>query len=88
MFIADNIIILNQYNSFIHEKSCFKISAVVFLTLKDKQYFFKVDVTNSVDFTTADLIKKSIETSVNISLNDNSIMTVSDLIIHKLLEFK
>ena len=71
-----------------HEKSHFKTSAAVFSVLKDKQYIFKADVTDSVNFITANLIEKSIKTSVNILSNDNLIMTVSNFIIHKLLEFK
>ena len=71
-----------------HEKSCFKTFAAVFLTLKDKQYVFKVNVTDSVDFITVSLIKKFIKTFVNISSNDDLIMMTSDFIICKLLEFK
>ena len=88
MFIADNITILDQHNNFMHEKSHFKTFAAVFLTLKDKQYVFKVDAADSIDFTTVNLIEKFIKTSVNI-LSDNDLrMTVSDSVICKLLEFK
>ena len=56
MLIADNITILNQHNSFMHEKSCFKTSAELFSVLKNKQYIFKVDIINNINSTAADLI--------------------------------
>ena len=88
MFITDNTAILNQHNSFVYEKSCFKTFTAAFLILKNKQYIFKTDVADSVDFMTADLIEKFIETFINISLSDDLTMTVSDSVICKLLEFK
>ena len=71
-----------------HEKSYFKTSAAIFLTLKDKQYIFKINVINSINSTTADSVEKFIETSVNIFSDNNLIMTVFDSVIYKLLEFK
>ena len=70
------------------EKSCFKTSAAVFSTLKDKQYVFKADVINSINFTTVNLIVQSIEMSINASLSNDLTMIISDFIICKLLEFK
>ena len=87
-FITDNTTILNQHNSFMCEKSHFKISAAVFSVLKDQQYIFKVDVADSIDFITADSIKKSIKTFINISLNDDLIIIIFNFIIYKLLKFK
>ena len=87
-FIVDNIIILNQHNSFIYEKSHFKTSATVFLILKDKQYIFKTDAIDSINFTTASSVEKSIKMFVNIFLNDDLTMMISDFVIHKLLKFK
>ena len=71
-----------------HEKSHFKTSTTVFSVLKNKQYILKINVTDSIDFMTADSVKKSIETSVNTSLNNDLIMIVSDFIIYKLFKFK
>ena len=88
MFIADNIIILNQHNSFVYEKSYFKTSAEFFSTLKDKQYIFKADIINSINSTTVDLIAQFIEMSVNVFSNNNLTMIASDSVTHKLLEFK
>ena len=88
MFIVDNTAILDQHNSLVHEKSCFKTSAVIFLTLKDKQYIFKVDAVNNINSTAADSITQFIETSVNAFLSNDLTMTVSDFITYKLLEFK
>ena len=76
MFITDNTAILNQYNSLMHEKSHFKTSAAIFLTLKDKQYIFKVNVADSINFITVDSIEKSIEKSVNVPLSDDSTMMI------------
>ena len=56
MFITDNITILNQHNSLMYKKSCFKTSAVIFLILKDKQYIFKADAINNIDFMTVSLV--------------------------------
>ena len=71
-----------------HEKSCFKIFTAVFSALKDKQYTFKINITNSIDFMIIDLIEKFIKTSVNISLNNNLTMMTFDSIIYKFLKFK
>ena len=86
--IADNITILDQHNSLMCEKSHFKTSAELFLTSKDKQYVFKVDITNSINSITADSVTQSIETSVNVSSDNNSTMTAPDFVTCKLLEFK
>ena len=51
MFITDNITILDQHNSLVCEKSHFKTSAAVFSVLKDKQYIFKADAVNNINFT-------------------------------------
>ena len=87
-FIADNTAILDQHNNLVHKKSCFKTSAAVFLILKDKQYIFKVNVVNSIDFMIADLIMQFIEMFVNVLLSNNLTMMISDSVTCKLLEFK
>ena len=88
MSIADNIIILDQHNSLMHKKSCFKTFAELFSALKDKQYAFKADIINSIDFTTADSIMQFIKMLINALSDNSSTMMISDLITHKLLEFK
>ena len=88
MFITDNITILNQHNSLMCEKSCFKTSAVIFLILKNKQYIFKTDVINNINFIIINSIIQFIKIFVNVFLSNNLTMTISNSVICKLLKFK
>ena len=88
MLIINNTVILNQHNSFICEKSHFKTSAEFFLTLKDKQYIFKINIVNNINFMTSDSIMQFIKMFVNVFSDNDSIMMISDSIIYKLLESK
>ena len=47
-----------------------------------------MNVADSINFITTDLIKKFIKTFVNISLNNNLIIMVFNFLICKLLKFK